>query len=160
MFQLEPLSAGFKMAHYKDNVEEHRFTVISVDPCHFTIERSSNLFRLLLALFPIDLCLGLSGIYVTSVTLEYNCVQIRSVFFVAFFSFFWLNTLLGTLSYSIAKRLGKMCCAYRSHEGHGFGLEYHRQAKSYKMSDVIRKRRQAKRRSSIFNDLFDLVQGN
>ena len=55
MLQLEPLSAGFKMAHYKDNVEEHRFTVISVDPCHFTIERSSTMFRLLLTLFPIDL---------------------------------------------------------------------------------------------------------
>ena len=160
MLQLEPLSAGFKMAHYRDNVEEHRFTVISVDPCHFTIERSSTMFRLLLTLFPIDLFLGLWGIYVTSLTLEYNCVSIRSVFFTALFSFFWLNAIIGTLSYTIAKRLGKICCAYRSHEGHGFGLKYTRQAKSFKMSDVIRRRRQARRRSSIFNDLYDLVQGN
>ena len=138
MLQLEPLSAGFKMAHYKDNVEEHRFTVISVDPCHFTIERNSNLFRLLLILFPIDVALGLGGIYVTSLTLKYNCVTIRSVFFTAIFSFFWLNALIGTLSYSISKRLGKMCCAYRSHEGHGFGIKYKRLAKSFKMSDVIR----------------------
>ena len=157
LLQLEPLSAGFKLAHYKDNVEEHRFTVLSVDPCHFTIERGSRTFKTIVTLLPLDMLLGAWAIYVSSKVFQHNCFTIRAVHFVNMVSFFWLTVVMVIISYTIARMLGTRCCGYRTHQGHGFGISYERQAKSYKMSDVMKQRRK-RRRSTVLNDLFDLVQ--
>eukprot|EP00943_MAST-04B_sp_MAST-4B-sp1_P001766 g1766.t1 len=158
LLQLEPLSAGFKLAHYRDNVEEHRFTVLSVDPCHFTIVRGGRTFKVILLLLPVDLVLGGYGLFVTTKCLSHNCYTIRASYFVSMVSCFWISVFMTVIAYGLARWIGNRCCGYRTHQGHGFGIQYERKAKSYKMSDVMKQRRK-KRRSTVLNDLFNLVSG-